>query len=106
MKSFRAKDGSVEPPTPGRNGGATGKVRRTVVPPDVAASAGYAVSQRLRNGIEEGFGWSKAVGGLTQPKVRGLDKVRAVFAFAVILGVLAMLSASARLARPVQPGGD
>jgi hypothetical protein len=42
----------------------TGKVRKTAVPPDVAASAGYVVSQRLRKRIEEGFGWSKTVGGL------------------------------------------
>jgi Transposase domain (DUF772)/Transposase DDE domain len=33
--------------------------------------------------IEECFGWGKTVCGLGQLKVRGLDKVRAVFAFAV-----------------------
>ena len=61
----------------------TGKVRKTAVPIEVAASLGYAVSQRLRKRIEECFGWSKTVGGLAQLKVRGLDKVRAVFVFAV-----------------------
>jgi transposase len=61
----------------------TGKVRKTAVPPEVAASLGYAISQRLRKRIEESFGWSKAVGGLTQVKVRGLDKVRAVFVLAM-----------------------
>jgi transposase len=60
-----------------------GKVRTTAVPPDVAASLRYAISQRLRKRIEEGFGWSKTVGGLAQVKVRGLGKVRAVFVFAV-----------------------
>jgi len=61
----------------------TGKVRKTAVPDEVAASPGYAVSQRLRKRIEECFGWSKTIGGLTQVKVRGLAKVRAVFVFAV-----------------------
>jgi hypothetical protein len=60
-----------------------GKVRKTAVPDDVAASLGYAISQRLRKRIEECFGWSKTVGGLAQLKVRGLDKVRAVFVLAM-----------------------
>jgi hypothetical protein len=60
-----------------------GKARETAVPPEVAASLGYAISQRLRKRIEEGFGWAKSVGGLTQVKVRGLDKVRAAFVFAM-----------------------
>jgi IS5 family transposase len=61
----------------------TGKPRKTAVPPEVAASLRYAISQRLRKRIEESFGWSKTVGGLTQVKVRGLDKVRAVFVLAM-----------------------
>ena len=60
-----------------------GKVRKTAVPGEVAASLRYAISQRLRKRIEECFGWGKTVGGLAQLKVRGLDKVRAVFVFAV-----------------------
>ena len=43
----------------------------------------HAISQRLRKRIEEGFGWGKTVAGLTQVKVRGLDKVRAAFVFAI-----------------------
>jgi IS5 family transposase len=61
----------------------TGKARKTAVPPEVAASLRYAISQRRRKRIEEGFGWSKTVGGLAQVKVRGLAKIRAVFVFAV-----------------------
>jgi transposase len=61
----------------------TGKARKTAVPPQVAASLGYAISQRLRKRIEEGFGWTKTVGGLMQVKVRGLAKVRAAFVFAM-----------------------
>src|ERR1700747_324911 len=37
----------------------TGKTRKTAVPPEVAASLRYAVSQRLRQRIEEGLGLSK-----------------------------------------------
>ena len=59
------------------------KVRKTAVPNEVAESLGYAISQRLRKRIEESFGWSKTVGGLAQVKVRGLDKVRAVFVFGI-----------------------
>ena len=61
----------------------TGKARKTAVPPEVAASLRYAISQRRRKRTEEGFGWMKTVGGLAQVKVRGLGKVRAVFVFAV-----------------------
>ena len=43
----------------------------------------YAIRQRLRKRIEEGFGWTKTVGGLTQVKVRGLAKVRAAFVSAM-----------------------
>lgn len=61
----------------------TGKVRKTAVPPEVAASPGYAVSQRCRKRIEEIFGWVKMTAGFTQLKVRGLDKVEAAFTFAL-----------------------
>ena len=60
-----------------------GKARKTAVPPEVATSLRYAISQRLRKRIEESFGWSKTVGGLAQVKVRGLAKVRAVFVFGI-----------------------
>ena len=59
----------------------TGKTRKTSVPPEVAASDGYAISQRKRKRIEEIFGWEKTIGGLDQLMVRGLDKVQAVFVF-------------------------
>ena len=60
-----------------------GKARKTAVPSEVAASVRYAISQRLRKRIEEGFGWGETVAGLAQVKVRGLDKVRAAFVFAI-----------------------
>jgi transposase len=58
-----------------------GKTRKTAILPDVAASRGYAISQRKRKRIEEIFGWLKTVGSLSQLKVRGLVKVHAVFVF-------------------------
>ena len=59
----------------------TGKTRKTSVPCEVAASDGYAISQRKRKRIEEIFGWEKTIGGLDQLMVRGLAKVQAVFVF-------------------------
>ena len=43
---------------------------------------GYAVSQRIRKRIEEGFGWMKAVAGLDRPKLRGALRVGWAFTFA------------------------
>ena len=77
-----------------------GRVRKTAVPNHVAASLGYAISQRLRKRIEESFGWSKTVGGVAQVKVRGLAKVRAVFVFGVTAYNLV------RLPKLLAPKGD
>lgn len=77
-----------------------GKVRKTAVPPEVAASEGYAISMVCRKRIEEIFGWSKTVGGLAQLKVRGLAKVQAVFTFGLIAYNLV------RLPKLLQPRGE
>lgn len=61
----------------------TGKVRKTAVPPEVAASVGYAISLRCRKRIEEIFGWVKTTAGFAQLKVRGIPKVDAMFTFAL-----------------------
>ena len=37
-----------------------------------------------RKRIEEIFGWGKIIGGLAQLKVRGLNKVKAVFTFGLV----------------------
>ena len=39
---------------------------------------------RCRKRIEEVLGWGKIIAGLAQLKVRGLDKVKAVFAFVMV----------------------
>ena len=77
-----------------------GKVRKTAVPPEVAASAGYALSMRRRKRIEEIFGWGKIIGGLAQQKVRGLTKVRAAFTFALAAYNIV------RLPKLLQPTGE
>ncbi|MBI3589079.1 MAG: IS5 family transposase [Candidatus Liptonbacteria bacterium] len=38
-------------------------------------SIGYALSQRVRKRIEEGFGWLKTVGGLRRTRYRGAERV-------------------------------
>ena len=45
--------------------------RRSAVPHAIAVSEGYALSQRKRKLIEQGFGWAKTVGGIRQVMVRG-----------------------------------
>lgn len=62
----------------------TGEVRKTAVPAEVATSPGYTASLRCRKRIEEIFGWIKTTAGFTQLKVRGLDKVKAAFTFALV----------------------
>lgn len=42
---------------------------------EVAQSEGYAISQRKRKLIEQGFGWAKFVGPIRQVMVRGVKKV-------------------------------
>lgn len=41
--------------------------------------AGYEISGQKRKRIEETFGWGKMIGLIRQVKVRGLDRVNAVY---------------------------
>ncbi len=58
--------------------------RRSAIDRRTTRHAGYAMSQRARKGIEEAFGWIKAVTGLRKAKPRGLDKVDWAFTFAAV----------------------
>jgi hypothetical protein len=49
--------------------------RRSAVPDAITQSAGYGASQQKRKLIEQGFGWAKTVGGISQVIVRGLERV-------------------------------
>ncbi|MBM3551421.1 MAG: IS5 family transposase [Alphaproteobacteria bacterium] len=46
--------------------------------------AGYAISQRIRKKIEEGFGWIKTIAGQEQTKFRGRERVGWAFTFAAV----------------------
>ena len=53
--------------------------RRSAIDGRTARHAGYAVSQRIRKRIEEGFGWLKTTGGLRKTRHRGTDRVGWMF---------------------------
>lgn len=53
--------------------------RKSAVPEAIALSEGYALSQRKRKLIEQGFGWAKTVGGIRQVMVRGIKRVDQMF---------------------------
>jgi transposase len=53
--------------------------RRSAVPDEIATSEGYALSQRKRKLIEQGFGWAKLIGPIRQVMVRGIKKVDQLF---------------------------
>ncbi len=55
--------------------------RRSAIDVRTTRHPGYAISQRIRKRIEEGFGWMKTVAGLRKTKYRGLDKVGWTFTF-------------------------
>jgi transposase len=55
--------------------------RRSAIDGRTTRHAGYAVSQRKRKQVEEGFGWGKTVGLLHKLRHRGVELVDWVFAF-------------------------
>jgi len=57
--------------------------RKTAVDRRTTRHPGYAISQCIRKRIEEIFGWIKSIGGLGQLKVRGIEKARTAFIFAL-----------------------
>jgi transposase len=57
------------------------KKRYSAIDGRTTRHAGYAVSQRRRKLIEEGFGWLKTVGGLRKLRHRGKAKASAIYTF-------------------------
>ena len=55
--------------------------RRSAVDGRTTRHPGYALSQRIRKRIEEGFGWGKEFGLLRRIRVRGRARVDMVFPF-------------------------
>jgi hypothetical protein len=60
----------------------------------------YALSQRKRKLIEQGFGWAKFVGPIRQVMVRGIEKVDQLFVLTMAAYNLTRMRTLAEL-RPV-----
>ena len=56
--------------------------RRSAIDGRTTRHAGYAMSQKIRKRIEEGFGWTKTVGGQRKTRFRGKARVGWAFTFA------------------------
>ena len=56
--------------------------RRSAIDGRTNRHPGYAMSQKIRKRIEEGFGWIKTVGGQRKSRFRGRDRVGWAFTFA------------------------
>ena len=56
--------------------------RRSAIDARTTRHPGYAVSQRKRKLVEQGFGWIKTIGGLRQVRHRGGPLVTWIFTFA------------------------
>ena len=74
--------------------------RRSAVPDEIAATEGYALSQRKRKLIEQGFGWAKFIGPIRQVMVRGIKKVDQLFVLTMAAYNLVRMRTLAEL-RPV-----
>lgn len=56
--------------------------RRSAIDGRTTRHPGYAMSQKIRKRIEEGFGWIKTVGGQRKTRFKGKDRVGWAFTFA------------------------
>lgn len=74
--------------------------RSSAVPDEIAATEGYALSQRKRKLIEQGFGWAKFVGPIRQVMLRGIKKVDQLFVLTMAAYNLTRMRTLAEL-RPV-----
>jgi transposase len=76
--------------------------RRSAVADEIARSEGYAISQRKRKLIEQGFGWAKFVGPIRQVMVRGIKKVDQLFVLTMAAYNLVRMRTLAQV-RPLAP---
>jgi len=74
--------------------------RSSAVSDEIAKTEGYALSQRKRKLIEQGFGWAKFVGPIRQVMVRGIKKVDQLFVLTMAAYNLTRMRTLAEL-RPV-----
>ena len=76
--------------------------RRSAVADEIARREGYAISQRKRKLIEQGFGWAKFVDPIRQVMVRGIKKVDQLFVLTMAAYNLVRMRTLAEV-RPVAP---
>ncbi len=60
------------------------KDKGTAIDARTTRHPGYEISQKIRKRVEEIFGWTKTIGGLSKVKLRGLRKVESIFTFALV----------------------
>src|SRR4051812_20967356 len=81
--------------------------RRSAIDGRTTRHPGYAMSQRIRKRIEEGFGWMKTIAGLRKTKYRGLERVGWSFTMAAaaynLMRLPKLIGAACPPKRPVQP---
>jgi transposase len=78
--------------------------RRSAVADELAQSEGYAISQRKRKFIEQGFGWAKFVGPIRQVMVRGIKKVDQLFVLTMAAYTLVRMRTLAESVRWLRRG--
>jgi hypothetical protein len=66
--------------------------RRSAIDGRTTRHSGYAVSQRIRKRIEEGFGWMKTIAGLKKTKYHRLERIGWSFTMAAAAFNLIRLS--------------
>jgi len=57
------------------------ELRNSAIDGRTTRHPGYAISQRLRQRVEEIFGWMKTVGNLRKTHHRGTERLAGVFTF-------------------------
>ena len=57
------------------------KIKGSAIDGRTTRHAGYAVSQRRRKLVEEPFGWTKTIGGLARPMLKGTARIGFRFTF-------------------------
>ena len=67
------------------------KTRHSAINARTTRHAGYTLSQKRRKKIEEPFGWARAIGGMAQTVLRGVERVRARFTLTMAACNLARL---------------
>ena len=74
--------------------------RRSAIDGRTTRHLGYAISQRVRQRVEEIFGWMKTVGGLRRTRFRGLERTH--FAGYLVAAAYNLVRVARLMAQPAQ----